>query len=353
MTNTTLAPVLAARRRILYVSTFASPGTTTFRFEAMRRIGQDVVQFEFRKFEPRLRPLRVFRSRFPFGPLVSKINQDLVSTVEASRPDVVWFDKPTLFTRETMEAIHTAGARIVFYVQDGPFGPRNDGVWRQFYRVYRMADLHCLVREADVARYHDWGLPFIKTMFSFDPAVQYTPPEGWSDADRDREISYIGHPHEERPAFLRKLARQYNLPLSINGNFWQEILGGESLPNLRIGGLLGPDQYRDAIWRSKINLSFVTRANEDDIAHKAVETAACGGFLLTLRTPGHEALLEEDREAVFFSSVEECADKARFYLSRPDLREAIGRRARERAVRSGYDNDTQLTRILNKLDGKD
>jgi spore maturation protein CgeB len=97
----------------------------------------------------------------------------------------------------------------------------------------------------------------------------------------------------------------------------------------------------------------VTRANEDDIAHKAVETAACGGFLLTLRTPGHEALLEEDREAVFFSSVEECADKARFYLSRPDLREAIGRRARERAVRSGYDNDTQLTRILNKLDGKD
>ena len=64
-------------------------------------------------------------------------------------------------------------------------------------------------------------------------------------------------------------------------------------------------------------------------------------------------ILQEDREAVFFSSVEECADKARFYLDRPDLREAIGRRARERAVRSGYDNDTQLARILNKLDGKD
>ncbi len=353
MTSPIVTPAPVARRRILYVSTFTAPGTTTFRYEAMRRIGQDVVPFEFRKYEPRSGPIRIFRNRFPFGPLVSKINQDLVSAVRASRPEVVWFDKPTLFTRETMEAIHTAGARIVFYVQDGPFGPRNDGIWRQFYRVYRMADLHCLVREADVARYRAWGLPFIKTMFSFDPAMQYAPPQGWSDADRDRGISYIGHPHEERPALLRTLAKQYNLPLSINGNFWREILGGENLPNLHIDGYLGPDQYREAIWRSKINLSFVTQTNEDDIAHKAVETAACAGFLLTLRTPGHEALLQEDREAVFFSSVEECADKARFYLDRPDLREAIGRQARERTVRSGYDNDTQLARILNKLDGKD
>jgi spore maturation protein CgeB len=353
MTKTIVSPPVVARRRILYVSTFTSPGTTTFRFEAMRRIGQEVVPFEFRKYEPRSGPIRIFRSRFPFGPLVSKINRDLVSAVRVSRPDVVWFDKPTLFTGETMDAIHAAGALIVFYVQDGPFGPRNDRVWRQFYRVFRMADLHCLVREADVARYREWGLPFIKTMFSFDPAMQYPPRQGWSDADRDREVSYIGHPHEERPAFLRSLAVQYKRPLYINGNFWDRILGGENLPNLRIGGHLGPDQYREAIWRSKINLSFVTQANEDDIAHKAVETAACAAFLLTLRTTGHEALLEEDREAVFFSSVEECADKARFYLDRPDLREAIGRQARERAVRSGYDNDTQLARILNKLDGKD
>jgi len=350
-----LLPAIAPtrRRRILYVSSLVSHGTTTFRFEAIRRLGQDVAIFEMRPYAPRQRHLSVLRSRFPFGPLISRINRDLVRIIESSRPDVVWFDKPTVFTSGSMDAIHAAGAQIVFYVQDSPFGPRNDGLWKQFYRVYRMADLHCLVRETDVVRYRGWGLPFIKTMFSFDPAVHYPPPEGWSDADRDRDVSYIGHPHEERPAFLRALAREHGLPLSINGNFWENILGRECLPNCRIGGHLDAGQFREAIWRSKINLSFVTRDNEDDIAHKAVETAACGQFLLTLRTPGHEALLEEDREAVFFSSVEECAEKARFYLGHPDLRDAIGRKARERAVRSGYDNDTQLARILNKLDGKE
>jgi spore maturation protein CgeB len=71
-----------------------------------------------------------------------------------------------------------------------------------------------------------------------------------------------------------------------------------------------------------------------------------------VRSEGHSECFEEDKEAVFFSSVEECADKARYYLDRPDLREAIAQHGRERAVKSGYDNDTQLARILDRLDGK-
>jgi hypothetical protein len=349
------APAVAppGRRCVLYVSSLSSYGTTTFRLEAMRRIGQDVTPFDVQRYEPHQRQLRALRIRIPFGPLVSRINRDLLKAVKTVRPDVVWFDKPTVFTQDTMAAIRTAGAQVVFYVQDGPFGPRNDGCWRQFYRVYRMADLHCLVREADVVRYRGWGLPFVKTMLTFDPVVHFPAPNGWSESRRDRDVSYIGHPYEDRPAFLRALAERYRLPLSVNGNLWKEILGAEQLPDIRIGQHLNAGDYREAIWRSKINLSFVTQANEEDIAHKSVEIAACGQFLLALRTPGHEALLEEDREAVFFSSLDECAEKARYYLGRPDLREAIGRRARERAVRSGYDNDTQLAGILNRLDGKD
>ena len=51
---------------------------------------------------------------------------------------------------------------------------------------------------------------------------------------------------------------------------------------------------------------------------------------------------EEDREAVFFSSLDEWADKRRVYFDRPTLRETIMRHGHERAVRSGYDNGNQL-----------
>lgn len=317
--------------------------------ETLERLGQQVQLFDLQPYQPSSRVRRQLAFRYPLGPIVARVNRDLRQAVAAARPEVVWFDKPTLFTPKTMRAIHATGARIVFYVQDGPFGPRNDGCWRQFLRVYRMADLHCLVRKADAVRYETWGLPWIQTMFSFDPQTHFPAPSSFGEADRNREVSYIGHPHEQRPAFLVKLAN-LGLPVFVNGNFWRQTLTADEQRLFTLGDFLAGEQYRSAIWRSKINLSFVTEKNEDDIAHKAVEIAACGGFLLTLRTPGHEALFEEDREAVFFSSVEECADKCRFYLARPDLREAIAARGRERAVRCGYDNDTQLARILNRLD---
>jgi spore maturation protein CgeB len=107
--------------------------------------------------------------------------------------------------------------------------------------------------------------------------------------------------------------------------------------------------YRENIWKSKINLSFVTQFNEEDVAHKAFEIAACRGFLLALRTPGHQACFEEGREAEFFSSIEECADKIRYYLDHSAEREGIAARGCERAAQSGYDNETQLSRVLQKL----
>jgi hypothetical protein len=147
------------------------------------------------------------------------------------------------------------------------------------------------------------------------------------------------------------LGQEQHIPLVISGPRWNKFLSPELFRRYVSHGYLSDAEYREAIWQSRINLSFVTHFNEEDIGHKSVEIAACQGFLLALRTEGHHALFEEDREAVFFSSLEECADKCRFYLDRPELREAIARRGCERAVRSGYDNDTQLTKILNRLDG--
>lgn len=338
------------RRRILYVGDTAPAQTSALRFHALKRLGQEVKPFESRPYQPHSRIGSWLQFRYPVGPLVTKINQDLRKAAAEFRPDLVWFDKPTLFSRETFHALRQAGAKIVFYVQDAPFGPRNDGCWRQFMRIYRMADLHCLFRKADVARYSAWGLPWIETMFSFDPLMHFPPDPSFSDAQRTREISYIGHPHEERPRFLLSLARDYRLPVFVNGNRWERVLTPEEQRHLTLGNFMAEEVYRSGIWRSKINLSFVTKANEDDIAHKAVEIAACGSFLMAVRTPGHQALFEEDKEAVFFDSVEECADKAKFYLNRPDLRQTIAAHARERAVRGGYDNDTQLARILKRLD---
>lgn len=343
---------LPRKRRIVCVCDPRPGQTSGYRLQSLRRLGQDVIPFDVSSYEPRSRVVAAARYRLPAGPLISRINRDLVRLVRQHKPDVVWFDKPIYFTRKTLLDIKETGAQTVCYNQDNPFGPRKDGCWLQFYKVFRLFDLHCLLRTADIPRYTAWGLPWIKVLLSFEPTIHFPPPEGWSDERRTRAVSYIGSPYEERPHFLQRLAGMQHIPLSISGPRWRRFLRPEAYQRLVTDDYLFDSDYRQTIWRSRINLSFVTHLNEEDLGHKSVEIAACRGFLLATRTEGHQALFEEDREAVFFSSVEECADKCRFYLNRPDLREAIAQRGQQRAVQSGYDNDTQLRLTLNRLEEK-
>lgn len=63
------------------------------------------------------------------------------------------------------------------------------------------------------------------------------------------------------------------------------------------------------------------------------EAPMMGCAHLVRRIPELEEAFEEDSEMIFYSSIEECVDKARFYLAtqQQERVEAIGRRARVRA----------------------
>ena len=109
-------------------------------------------------------------------------------------------------------------------------------------------------------------------------------------------------------------------------------LGPEATAALYRGhGELFRDEYREGIWRSKINLSFLTHSNHDEFVHKSFEIAACEGFLLAERSPGHLARFVEDEEAVFFEGIDECVAKIRRYLPDEAARARIAAAGRRRA----------------------
>ena len=147
-----------------------------------------------------------------------------------------------------------------------------------------------------------------------------------------------------------RLWRDFKIPIVISGTtVWRNQLAPFSAASLYTGSELFGAEYREAIWRSKINLSFLTHSNEDEFAHKSFEIAACGGFLLAERNAGHAARFREDEEAVFFTGIDECAAKIHRYLRDEPARERIAAAGHARALRDGYDNDTQVSRILARL----
>ena len=91
---------LPRARSILYVAALAPFSTATYRFESLLHLGQQVQPLDLESYEPSTRVERWLRFRYPFGPLVARVNRELRNTVATLRPDVVWFDKPIAFTRK-------------------------------------------------------------------------------------------------------------------------------------------------------------------------------------------------------------------------------------------------------------
>jgi hypothetical protein len=274
----------------------------------------------------------------------------------------------------TLRKLRQSGVVTVDYVIDNPFGPRRDPGWRLYRRTIPVFDLIGVQRDVSIADYRRNGArEVVRIRTSYEPTVHYPPPAvpgtvfqtaapaavyqtgtpaavyqaSWSDSDRDRRVSFIGTPYDNRGDFLTRLWRA-GTPVDVSGSrpHWQAALPPDAFAAIFRHGELKGAAYREAIWRSRINLAFVTHSNRDQVAHKSFEIAACGGFLLAERTAEHLACFREDEEAVFFSDFDECRAKIDRYLNDETARARIAAAGQRRAQSSGYDNDSVLKGLL-------
>ena len=344
------------RLRILYIAPMNYGWYGLYRQRSLERLGHTVFPIDIMQYEKRgNRWMARIRYRLQIGRVVTQMNADVLRLAKEHGVDAVWFDKPLFIRAATLCELRAMGIATIDYMIDNPFGPRRDPGFRLYVRTIPEYDLHVQQRDVSVAEYlaRD-ARHVVKVQTAFEPSVHFPSPAGWSDKDRTREVSFIGTPYDERPQFLTDLWRKYNVPVVISGpRVWERKLSKKILSALYPKrDELFDAAYREGIWKSKINLSFLTHSNQDEYAHKSFEIAACGGFLLTERCPGHSQRFEEDKEAVFFSDIEECAEKIHRYLNDEDARTRIAAAGQRRAVASGYDNDTQMRIVFRAIDSR-
>jgi hypothetical protein len=340
-----------SRLRVLYVSDLTPEYYGEYRHRALKRLPLGHVAALDHVALAAIPGLAgKLQFRLQAGPGITRLNRAVLRAAEQEHANVLLCDKVLGLRPATLRSLRQSGRLTVDYVNDNPFGPRRDPGWRLFRKTIPEYDLHAVPRSSSVADFRERGArEVMEIRFSYEPTVHYAPAASWSDAQRDRNVSFIGTPYDDRGAFLARLWRA-GLPLDISGSrpHWQAALPADAFAAMfRVGELKG-DAYREAIWRSRINLAFVTHGNRDQVAHKAFEITACGGFLLAERTPEHLACFREDEEAVFFSDFEECRAKIDRYLNDDSVRSRIAAAGQRRAWSSGYDNDSVLRRLLTK-----
>ncbi len=303
--------------KILYAAGMSPEESSLYRLWALERLGHQVIPFNTFDYQPRNRLVRSATHRLSIGPSIDRLNRDLLRIAEADKPDLFWADKLLTMRSRTIDRLRAMGMATVSYMIDNPFGPRRDPGWRLYMKNIPHYDLHVVQRDKNIADYTSRGArDVIKIQTAYEPTLHFPPPATWSDADCNRDVSFIGTPYDNRAEILGRLWREcgFSVAVSGSGRLWGRAMQPDVFKaTFRTGELYRTD-YREAIWRSRINLSFLTHSNQDEFVHKSFEIAGCGGFLLAERSAGHLQRFKEDEEAVFFSTFDELAAKIRRYL---------------------------------------
>jgi hypothetical protein len=342
----------AAPLKILYAASLSPNDSSLYRLWALERLGHCVVPLNAYEYAPGDSLIGKIRFRLAAGPSVNRLNRDLLSMAEREKPDVLWADKLLGMQPKTLDKLRAMGIATVSYMIDNPFGTRQDPGWRLYMKDIPHYDLHVVQRDTNIADYRARGArDVIKIQTAYEPTIHFPPPPGWSDADRDRDVSFIGTPYDDRAQFLTQLWRDYGISVVISGSerLWRKALDPQAFSAMFRGGELYGAAYREGIWKSKINLSFVTHANQDEFVHKSFEIAGCGSLLLAERTKGHMDRFVEDQEAVFFSTLEECAAKIGQWLPDEAGKTRVAAAGHLRAASSGYHNDGQVGLIVDRI----
>lgn len=337
--------------KILYAGPLDFGGSCYYRLLALKRLGHEVVSFDTSEYIYKNALLHYVSHRLAAGPRVIRLNRNLLRIAQDVRPQIFWADKALSLFPSTLRAIKALGAKTVSYMIDNAFGPRRDPGWRLYLKNLGIFDLHVTQRDVSVRDYLIRGAAnVLKIQTAFEPTIHFPPEKPIPDAEKIRGISFIGTPYDNRADIITQLhERGFSVSISGRRRSWERALRPEVFNQVYRGGELWEDRYREAIWHSKVNLSFITHSNQDEYAHKSFEIAGCEGFLLCERSVGHSLKFLEDVEAVFFAGVDELAQKLSAYLPNVERRAQIAKAGRLRAVRDGYDNDTQMARVIDAI----
>lgn len=142
---------------------------------------------------------------------------------------------------------------------------------------------------------------------------------------------------EERRRLLLELARSFGGRCRLSLYTASDLRAYPQLAKYHKGTVDYHTQMPLVFANSRINLNSTLRSIHSGIPLRVLDIMACGGFVLTNRQPEMDEYFEDGRELVCYDSLEDCLDKAAWYLENEDERARVAD-AGKRAVqeRFGY-----------------
>jgi spore maturation protein CgeB len=326
--------------RILFVGDDWYGSNATSLRNAILRKGHECLTFDSTPMKHIHIAQRLLGRSSPSHPSIAKWNRTLVSTIKAWRPDILLVFKGLCVTNETLAE---TSATCIHYHPDDSTNPENRSpVYAIAERHY---DLHVTTKSFNLDELEGRGVSralYVPCAYDRDWHRRATRARG-----SQYSVGFIGTRRPDRSKLIHDVADEWKRDFLLCGTQWRRD------PSIARKATVWGPQYGFnlslAVGSAPIQLGLLNSANRDQHTCRSFEIPAAGGLLIAERTDEHLAMLEEGKEALFFSSYEELKEHLSRLASEPKSIRHMGEAADKR-IRSGHNSyddrwDTMLEAV--------
>lgn len=296
-----------------------------------------------------------FQNKFLFGPLIRRINNDLIKKTKNIKIDLVLIYRGTHIKPKTILKLKKSGAIVFGYNNDDPFGkdyPRY--FWRHFIGSIKLYDHLFIYREKNAKDLLKIGYKNFSLLRSYYIKENNYPILNASNKNFNCDVIFVGHfESDKRDVYIKHLIEN-NINIKIFGDKTWEKSKHYSFIIKNNGPIysLNKKEYNLALNCSKICLVFLSKLNNDSYTRRCFEIPATQKLMISEYTKDLSSLFEENKEAVYFRSKEELLEKVKYYLNNPNVRNTISKAGYDRLLKDGHEvshRTKEIIRIYNKF----
>jgi spore maturation protein CgeB len=329
--------------RVLFVGYEMVGSNATSLRNAILRRGHDCLTVDSRLESYQMRAARRAGASHVAAKLRQLWNDELVRAARAWRPDIVVVFKGVDVTLDTLAAC--PGILVHYHPDDSSNDANRSAAYAKAEAAY---DLHVTTKTHNVAELTARGARSVLLLpCAYDrdwhvPVRRPTVPKF--------AAGFIGSRRPDRVELIKHVASRWKRKFCVCGSDWRRD------PLLRLSATVSGPQLglalSIAVAEAPIQLGLLNSANRDQHTCRSYEVPAAGGVLVAERTGEHARLLEEGKEALFFSSRQELEGHLERLIAEPATATRMSAAACRRIRAGGNTYEDRWDTILEAAQGR-
>lgn len=292
-----------------------------------------------------------FQNKYLVGPVLKKINNDLLRLVKEILPDLVFIYRGTHIYPETLKQIKIKTNALIFgYNNDDPFSDIHPKyLWRYFIKCLPYYDHIFAYRPKNIKDYLNLGFKKVSILMPYYVKEFNYPIK---KIQHNCDVIFIGHYEPDGRDDAIKLLIENDINVKLYGTGWKSSKFYRYF--LKKLGSIKPiygDKYNVALNLAKIALAFFSKINNDVYTRRCFEIPATKTMMISEYTDEMNRLFREGIEAEYFRNHKELLKKVKYYLSNPEKIKIIAEAGYKRLLSEGHEVTDRCRQIINVYQG--